>query len=217
MGSMAPDFESFVRFGRDKIHSHKWFGVFWFDWPLALLIAFVFHLVVRDALIVNLPKSIRARFEFARQFDWLTYFSKHYIVVLTSLLIGIASHLLWDGFTHLNPRYPDAMWSKRMLGPFRVYILLQYICSLIGLIAVIAYCKKMPKAVVKNARQDIIKYWIYILLVAVAIASYVFTFRVYGYRISSLYIINVTIASFLSALVIVSFFEKMMVRKQSSY
>ena len=40
VGSMAPDFEAFIGFRKEKIYSHNWLGVFWFDLPLALIIAF---------------------------------------------------------------------------------------------------------------------------------------------------------------------------------
>ena len=42
IGSIIPDFESFIRFDQHKQYSHTWLGIFWFDLPLAILFSFIF-------------------------------------------------------------------------------------------------------------------------------------------------------------------------------
>jgi hypothetical protein len=81
-------------------YSHTIGGLFWFDLPLGLLLAFIFHHIVRDSLFDNLPTSLQSRFSAFKRFHWNTYVKRSWLVVLLSLLIGAASHILWDSFTH---------------------------------------------------------------------------------------------------------------------
>ncbi|UUW09407.1 DUF4184 family protein [Flavobacterium plurextorum] len=100
IGSMIPDFEYFIRMRIQSIYSHTIAGVFWFDLPLALLISFIFHNKVKNLLFQNLPYCFQSRFLIFTTFNWNNYFKQNWIVVLFSILIGTASHLLWDSFTH---------------------------------------------------------------------------------------------------------------------
>ena len=62
LGSMSPDFEYFIKMRMEKIHGHSFWGLFYFDLPLTLLLCFVFHLFVRDSLIEHLPQPIRRNY-----------------------------------------------------------------------------------------------------------------------------------------------------------
>lgn len=216
IGSMAPDFESFVTFGKDKMHSHTWKGVFWYDMPMALAITFVFHWVVRASLVEHLPKNLRRRFEKWRDFDWTAYFRKHFIVVIYSLFIGILTHMLFDAFTHLNMSYPDSIRSRLMFGRWRVYILLQYAFSVIGLYVVWYQVRKLPLQPVRRFSRGVARYWIYIILVATAIGSYAITNVSDPDEVDYLFIINVCIASLLCALIFVSFVDRFIVNRLNS-
>ena len=96
---MTPDFEYFIRMRDYSKYSHTLAGMFWFDVPLGLALIFIFHNVVRNTLIEYLPFSLNVRFSVFEKFNWNTYFGKNIIVVLISLIVGIASHLFWDSFT----------------------------------------------------------------------------------------------------------------------
>ena len=100
VGSMTPDFEYFIRMKDYSKYSHTWKGLFWFDVPLGLILIFIFHNVVRDILIEYLPFSLNIRFSSFSKFNWNKYFQRNIIVVLISLIVGIASHIFWDSFTH---------------------------------------------------------------------------------------------------------------------
>jgi Domain of unknown function (DUF4184) len=41
-------------------YSHTLGGLFWFDLPLGLLLAFIFHTIVRNMLDDNLPAVLRS-------------------------------------------------------------------------------------------------------------------------------------------------------------
>lgn len=55
-GSMAPDCEKFLRLRLASGHSHTLGSVFYFSCPVALLLAFAFHLLVRKPLLTHLPR-----------------------------------------------------------------------------------------------------------------------------------------------------------------
>src|SRR5687768_5125244 len=100
IGSMAPDFEYFIRMRVKSIYSHSFIGLFWFDLPVTILFAFVFHNVVRNVLTSNLPTFLVSRLTIYNAFDWRAYFKRHYVIVIISALIGSFSHIAWDSFTH---------------------------------------------------------------------------------------------------------------------
>ncbi|MEX1001659.1 MAG: DUF4184 family protein [Crocinitomicaceae bacterium] len=101
-GSMAPDFEYFIQMEMRQVHGHTLPGIFYFDLPLTLIICFIFHLAVRDALILHAPQVIQQKFKHFVGYSWKKRFRSHWPVILISALLGIASHLFWDSFTHAN-------------------------------------------------------------------------------------------------------------------
>lgn len=144
IGSIIPDFESFIRFNEHKHYSHTWPGMFWFDLPLAVIVAFMFHNIVRDPLINNLPETLGNKCRQFIGFRWNAYFRQHLVNILFSMLVGIALHLFWDAFTHLNLANPDAEDSTVLIGPFRLFKVLQDCDSILGMIIVAVYIFILP-------------------------------------------------------------------------
>jgi hypothetical protein len=106
VGSVTPDLEKLARLqaglSADSTYSHTGAGVFWLDLPLALLLAYVFHVIVRDPLRRNLPAFLRQRVEGYQPINWPHHFKERYGVIILSMLLGIGTHLLWDSFTNKN-------------------------------------------------------------------------------------------------------------------
>ena len=100
IGSLTPDFEYFLRMRIKSNYSHTIDGLFWFDLPLGLLLTFIFHNIVRDSLFDNLPPFLKSRFSTFKQLDWNRHIKQNWIVVTISIVIGAASHIFWDSFTH---------------------------------------------------------------------------------------------------------------------
>lgn len=100
IGSMIPDFEYFIRMRDRSRYSHTLTGIFWFDLPLALIVCFLYHLVVRNSLFDNLPSFLRDRFSVYKSFDWSKYFFKNWVIVVASIIIGTITHIVWDAVTH---------------------------------------------------------------------------------------------------------------------
>ena len=96
IGAMAPDLWYLVPpLGRS--HSHSWTGLVAFCLPAGILAYLVFHLLLKQPLIALLPPSISRRLvgvtaERLPRAPWAA--------VLTSLLVGAATHVLWDAATH---------------------------------------------------------------------------------------------------------------------
>lgn len=154
IGSLIPDFESFITLNEHKWHSHRWTGAFWYDLPLALIAAFIFHGIVRNPLIKNLPDFISNKFVRSLGFSWLSYFRRHFLVVLTSMIIGILSHLLWDAVTHLNFVFPDSRASEIYFHKVRLYMILQYASSVAGLVIVAWYILALPTLSVSKRKHS---------------------------------------------------------------
>lgn len=137
-GSIAPDFEKFGRLAVINQHSHSLSSIFYFSCPVALLLAFVFHGIVRQPLLAHLPAAVQQRLAPFGYLAWGPHLRTHFGGVLTSIVVGAALHLFWDSFTHNNTVvtniFPSLMhWIS--IGPWTGpwVLLLAFISSLIGL------------------------------------------------------------------------------------
>ena len=99
-GSLAPDFEKFLRLSAHNGHSHTWASLLYFSCPMALGLSFGFHWVVRNPLIAHLPQGLHRRLARYQHFAWGRYFRQRASWVLLSILLGATTHLVWDSFTH---------------------------------------------------------------------------------------------------------------------
>lgn len=178
IGSLTPDFEYFLRMKVESIYSHKITGIFWFDLPLGILIAFVFHTIVRNALISNLPIQIKKRMVNYQEFNWIKYFKSNWIVVMISLLIGIASHIFWDGFTHNHGYFVEIIpLLKTKLNFLNLHIpifkILQHSSSLIGGVFIIFAFRKLPITKIEKSRVNP-KYWLVLGIITLIIIVFRF-------------------------------------------
>ncbi|MFH6999150.1 DUF4184 family protein [Flavobacterium sp. FlaQc-57] len=204
IGSLTPDFEYFIRMKVQSNYSHTILGIFWFDLPLAILLTFLFHNLVRDSLFSNLPKSFQSRTLIFTELDWNLYFKKNWIVVLISILIGIASHLFWDGFTHNHGYFVNQFSElKNVLLLFGnevpIWKITQHMSTLIGgVFIVLSYLKLPTKPIIKSSISK--KYWITIFVLTAFILfirfSISFNAKAFGNIIVSM------IAAFLVSLIL---------------
>lgn len=163
IGSLTPDFEYFLRMRIQSDYSHTISGLFWFDLPLGILLAFIFHNIVRDSLFDNLPTILKSRLTKFKQFDWNNYFKKNWLVVAISVLIGAASHIFWDSFTHDHGYFvqtiPVLTNTVDIFGrQVPTLKILQHSSTLLGgLVIAFALFKIIPDKNVTG--QSNIKYW----------------------------------------------------------
>jgi len=100
IGSIAPDFEYFLRLRFLSNFSHFIPGIFWFDLPVTIILCFIFHLLIKKSLLNNLPKAIYGRFTNLLEVNWNKYFISHIPIIIYSALIGISIHIAWDALTY---------------------------------------------------------------------------------------------------------------------
>ena len=209
IGSLTPDFEYFMRMRIQSNYSHTIGGLFWFDLPLGIIIAFVFHNIIRDSLFDNLPMFLKSRFTTFKDFNWNYYFKTSWFVVLISILIGAFSHIFWDGFTHEDG---DFVKSIPLLGQTiemfgrQVPILKinQHTSTLLGGLVIAVFILKLPKlSSVKSKINK--KYWtVFLALTLVIVAMRLITgldYKLYGHVIVT-GISAVLISSFITPILI---------------
>ncbi|HEX4957768.1 MAG TPA: DUF4184 family protein [Lacibacter sp.] len=148
-GSMAPDFEFFFQMREVENIGHHWYGIILFDVPVALLLCYLFHNLLRNAFIAHVPDVLQKRISFATHFNWNEYAAASKTKVAISLLTGVASHLLWDGFTHHDGIFVElfpvlALKTNWQMVNVPVYYLLQLFFSVLGLAAVVFALYRLP-------------------------------------------------------------------------
>ena len=163
IGSLTPDFEYFLRMRIMSNYSHTIDGLFWFDLPLGLLLSFIFHNIVRDSLFDNLPSILKSRFSVFKKFEWNAHFKRNWIVVIISILIGAASHIFWDSFTHEHGYFvqtiPALQNSLDFLGrQIPILKILQHSSTLLGVLVIAYAIYKLPSNNIEKEKKNL-KYW----------------------------------------------------------
>jgi len=174
VGSMAPDFEYFIRMTLYGHYGHTMAGIFIFDLPIGILIYILYHGIVRFQMIRHFPRILYARFSRYMQTDWETYLRDRYARVVVSILIGIVTHLVWDGFTH-DREYIVAIYLPALLTNIHLagltwplYAFLQTISSIAGIVILLVFIYKMPPTTDEPALppKKLFRYWSYVGLTA---------------------------------------------------
>lgn len=163
IGSLTPDFEYFLRMRIKSNYSHTISGLFWFDLPLGLLLAFIFHNTVRDSLFENLPRFLKSRFESFKHFNWNLHFKKNWLVVMISILLGAVSHIFWDSFTHDHGYFvqtiPVMQNSVDLFGrQIQILKVLQHSSTLIGGLVIVFAIYKLPTSKTEKENTNL-RYW----------------------------------------------------------
>jgi len=191
IGSLTPDFEYFLRMRSEGRYGHTIGGIFWFDLPLGLLLAFIFHNIVRNSLFDNLPFFLKSRFSAVRRFDWNEYFKKNWPAVIVSIIIGAISHILWDGFTHRYGYFVRIMPALANEINFfdtqiPIFKILQHVSTVIGGIVIIFAIYKLPIAR-RETESVSVKYWMIVIGITLSVVGIRFLcgldIRQYGYVI----------------------------------
>jgi len=149
VGSMVPDLPYFVPLGvpRELSHSllgvprelsHSLLGVPVVDLPIGIAVLVLWYLLLRAPVAGLAPAWLRLRLPPGPRIPvgWRARVVA-VLWVLLALLVGVATHLVWDAFTH-----PDGWVVLRLpamseqLGPFAVYRWLQYLSSVAGAVII---------------------------------------------------------------------------------
>lgn len=179
-GSVAPDFEYFFKMSVNSEHSHTLPGLFYFNLPVVVFLSFVFHLVVKRNLLQNCPAFIQKRFYPLMQLNFRGYVRQNLWIFILSALVGAASHIFWDAFTHGKGFFVQHLWFyPGRYVPFDgvnypLWYALQHISTAVGLVIVTLYI--VLKKPIESA-QIYKPGWVYwIVFLAVASAAYAIRF-----------------------------------------
>lgn len=99
-GSMAPDFEYFLRLQAYSSMSHTLAGLFLFDLPMTFLLSLLFHGIVKRAMIEHLPAPFDRGLQHCAESPWRLTTLRSFLVFCCSAVLGSVTHIFWDAFTH---------------------------------------------------------------------------------------------------------------------
>jgi hypothetical protein len=141
MGCCVPDFSYFLTLSPHRSFGHTFAGMFIFDLPLAIAVLWVFHAFIKQPMLMFLTVGIQRRLTTSvNAFPFWPW--KRLSLIVLSVLIGTATHLVWDAFTHRstwiyqNWAFLRAVVELPVAGEMQVYKLLEYASSIIGLAVV---------------------------------------------------------------------------------
>jgi hypothetical protein len=144
IGCMVPDFEYFLRFAPEGGFGHTLPGVFVFDLPVAFIALWLFHAYAKEPLYTWLPESVRRRIRLGPAALPVRNIAQ-FTLVLLSILIGVATHILWDSFTHRG-FWPYRHWQflhrtvlLPVLGMTEYLRVLQHASTLFGFVVLLLW------------------------------------------------------------------------------
>lgn len=208
-GSIAPDFEYFLRMHTGHTISHAWPGVFLFDLPVGIGIALLFHQVIRQPLLENLPVFLQQRLHNVWTTDFLWYLKEHPVRFVLCLLIGILSHIGWDTLTHnshLVQQFTLYQETYLTIGKtnYPLFYVLQQVSTFMGLTLVILYILLMPKDRRDFSYRRDRRFWP--ILVSTAVGLFMFRFLLTGWEFDLGNIVVSIVSSLMAGLIISCFF-----------
>jgi len=148
LGSMAPDFEYFVRFEPVGLFGHSLGAFLYFNLPLCFLIAYAFHFIVKKHFIACLPHPLDEWFWNVAVREWSLNNVRSVGVFIYSALLGMVTHIVWDSFTHQSgwfveqfPILLEVVYLGAITVP--VFKVLQHGSTLLGLTMLAVFCYRL--------------------------------------------------------------------------
>jgi hypothetical protein len=157
IGTFAPDFEYFLRLEPSGRFGHTLPGTFLFTLPVALLVLWIFHSLVKRPATMLMPDALRNRLA-NHLGDFHFGGATRFLLILASLLLGMATHLLWDSFTHSDTwfyvHWPllRASLNLPVLGPTPYYKVFQHGSTVVGTGIVTAWLASWYRSSVPSAQ-----------------------------------------------------------------
>jgi hypothetical protein len=146
IGSMSPDYAYFLPGEPLREFTHSIEGIFWFCWPVSLAIWLLFVRVLEQPTLALLPDRWHAKFvPSAREVSLKTL-----ALASAAVLLGAATHVLWDSFTHRGTAVVDAIPALRSVAFYyhgwrvRWFVVLQHLSSIVGLLALLIWAWRLP-------------------------------------------------------------------------
>ncbi len=146
IGSMVPDFGMLSPESLHRWQTHSLTALFTFCLPVGLVAYALTVLLIKPAMLEVLPDgaSARLRSSPSMPIGLPLHSPRAWLIVAMVILLGAATHIIWDGFTHENARAVRMFPVLEAYGPeveghsLHLYRWLQYASSVLGLVAVAA-------------------------------------------------------------------------------
>lgn len=143
IGSMMPDLPFFLGIAVARARTHDVLSLLSWSLPAGMLMYVWFHALLRQALVDLAPNAIQCRLVSPPGMvrGWHGWGA-----VGTSVVLGAATHVVWDGFTHPGTLFVESiplLQTRLMtLGSYELYVykLLQHASSMIGLMLLAIWC-----------------------------------------------------------------------------
>jgi len=138
IGSMAPDFGYFFSFESSRLVTHSVTGLFTFALPVGLFVWLFYVHILEKATITLLGDSWHTRF--ARTEAMTPALIARACV---AIVVGAATHILWDAFTHRGTLATDIF--PALVGPtpgmswLPIYHFLHGLSSVVGLVVLASW------------------------------------------------------------------------------
>jgi hypothetical protein len=190
-GCVAPDFEYFLKFSVESIYSHTLWGIIYFNIPVSVFLAIVFHQVIKENLIANLPFFFQIRFQNMLATPFIEYIRKHPLVFVMSAAAGAWSHIFWDSFTHADGFFVLRLsFYNNAFVPFGgvnypLWYALQTMSTFVGLFILVVYIifmKPQPGVIFK----PVLAYWLWLVVIAGIIVMVRFVVKSSDYHLGNL-------------------------------
>ncbi|MGC2210691.1 MAG: DUF4184 family protein [Candidatus Korobacteraceae bacterium] len=145
VGSMAPDFEYFLRLAPQGRYFHTPSGLFLCTLPVGMAVLWLFHRCARYAVVRLLPTCVQQRLV-CRDFPFGNL--RRFGLLALSVMVGALTHVLWDSFTHRRSwivrHWPLLHQQVLISWPIHrstfVCIVLQHLSGLIGMAMIAIWC-----------------------------------------------------------------------------
>lgn len=142
IGSMLPDIPYFIN---QRIqHDHTWAAMFPTYVPLGYFITLLWYVLLRRPFYAFYPYLFDQENPVTRP-SAVTAYLLRLICIGVALIIGVATHLIWDGFTHDDHRtfmLNNTLAETITIGHWGMPLhrILQYVSSFVGLLLLLIYC-----------------------------------------------------------------------------
>jgi len=144
VGSMAPDFGYFFSHEASRAFTHSWPGLVTFSLPAGLAVWLFYVAVLEKATITLLTDRWHTRFAHT---DAITL--SLLVRAAIAVVLGAATHLLWDALTHRATFVTDAF--PVLLGPvpgvpwMPIYHFLHGLSSVVGLVILAIWARNLHR------------------------------------------------------------------------
>lgn len=139
IGTFAPDLQYFIWISDEDRSGHHFPGIVLLSLPLALLLLWLFEWCVKGPAIELLPDTVQCRLQdkvAPLSFGGWARFGS----IVLWIAIGIATHVVWDWFTHFRT-WITAHWAVFSYqvpvpfhGPVVMTKLLQHVSTVLGIL-----------------------------------------------------------------------------------